>query len=190
MPLTDHTLTDLLNAASCGDHEAVGRSADMVLTELRKLASHWMAQERRGHAISTTELVHEAYLRLFGHAPIHFKSRKHFFVIASEQMRRVLVDFARARHAQKRGAGAFHLPVTDPTDRVSVCLDVLDVDRALAELGALAPRPAKVVEMRFFAGYGFDEIGKYLAISPKTTQREWRFARAWLFDRLRALQVP
>jgi len=149
--------------------------------ELRVLASHHLRGERADHTLQPTALIHEAYLRMNGRAGLEFQDRTHFLAVASIAMRRVLVDHARARNAQKRGAGATHVSVRESNaiteDRTQ---DVLMVDRALARLAAVDPRAERIVEMRFFAGMTEAEIAVVLGRTERWVRQQWAFARAWL----------
>jgi len=149
--------------------------------ELRVLASHHLRGERADHTLQPTALIHEAYLRMNGRAGLEFQDRSHFLAVASIAMRRVLVDHARARNAQKRGAGATHVSVRESNaiteDRTQ---DVLLVDGALERLAAVDPRAERIVEMRFFAGMTEAEIAKVMGRTERWVRSQWAFARAWL----------
>jgi RNA polymerase sigma factor (TIGR02999 family) len=174
-------VTDLLQAWRGGDHAAEGRLIDAVYRELHDMAHQRLRRERAGGTLQTTALVHEAYLRMVDQRRVSWRDRGHFLALAATMMRRVLVDRARARHADKRGAGE---PVITLTDAAAAGLDpaveVLDVDRALERLAGSYPRPARVVELRFFGGLELAEIGAVLDVTERTAQRDWAFARAWL----------
>lgn len=179
-------LTGLLAAARNGDKEAADRIFPIVYRELHQIAARHMRLERAGHTLQPTALVHEAYLRLT-RQPGDWKDRTHFFALASRVMRNVLVDGARTRLAQKRGAGAGVVPL----DQIMVAtpeqdLDVLAIDEALNRLHALNERHARVVEMTFFAGLAEEEIAAVLGVSVRTVHRDWATARAWLHSQLRA----
>jgi RNA polymerase sigma factor (TIGR02999 family) len=180
-------LTALLNRMRKGDPDAANRAAEVVYTELHRLAAGQMRREKPGHALQTTALVHEAYLRLAGADSLEIQNRGHFFAVASQQMRRILVDSARRACAQKRGGGV------EAEDIASIQLgheagdiDLLLLDRALGELSQLDARSARVVEMRYFGGYDDAEIAEALGVSPATVRRDWNYARTWLFSRIRA----
>jgi RNA polymerase sigma factor (TIGR02999 family) len=159
----------------------------LVYAELRRLAVSQMRQEHRDHTLQPTALVHEAYLRLAGHRA-GFRSRIHFYGAAAQAMRRILVDHARGRGAQKRGQRD---PLVDLEKLVGVGverpIELVALDEGLDRLAAVAPRAAKVVELRFFGGLSVADAAAFLDISPATVKREWTFARAWLF---RALSPP
>jgi RNA polymerase sigma-70 factor (ECF subfamily) len=172
-------ITDLLQALEAGAPGAVDRLIPLVYEELRLLASGYLRSERPDHTLQTTGLVHEAYLRLVDQPRTTWKNRGHFFGIAAQAMRRILVDYARRRHSTKRDGG---LPITldeeqagAPDDR-----DILGVDEALGRLAELDQRQARVVELRYFAGLTIEETAEALELSPATVKREWLSARAWL----------
>jgi RNA polymerase sigma factor (TIGR02999 family) len=162
----------------------------LVYSELRGIAARHLGAERPGHTLQPTALVNEAYLRLRGLGPVPWHDRTHFFAIASRIMRRLLVDHARAKMAQKRGSDAPKVVVSEGYhDGMEPALDaaeLIDLDRALDELAAAAPRLARLVELRFFSGLGIDEAASLLGCSPRTVKRDWAFARAWLLNRLSA----
>lgn len=181
------TITQLLVASSEGDGAAFDRLMPIVYDELRRLARGRMRGERAGHTLNTTALVHEAYLKLVDLNRIQYQNRSHFFAIAAQAMRRILVNHAHRRNAQKRGGGQADLPLDD----VVVISDqqvaqLLDIDDALQQLEALNERQSRVVECRFFAGLTIEETARALAISPATVKRDWAAARAWLNRTLRA----
>lgn len=177
-------VTRLLTRWSDGDPKALAELMPLVHAELRRLAASQMRRERPDHTLQPTALVHEAYLRLAGHRA-GFRSRVHFYGAAAESMRRILVDHARSRGARKRGQRD---PLVDIDKVVSLGterpLDLVDLDEALDRLATIAPRAAKVVELRFFGGLSVDETAAFMDISPATVKRQWSFARAWLFRTL------
>jgi RNA polymerase sigma factor (TIGR02999 family) len=177
-------ITRLLARWSGGDPKALAELMPLVYNELRVLAASQMREERADHTLQPTALVHEAYLRLAGHRA-GFRSRIHFYGAAAQAMRRILVDYARSRAAVKRGQRE---PLVD-LDRVAAAgidrqLDLVALDEALDRLTAMAPRAAKVVELRFFGGLSVEEAAAFLDISPATVKRQWSFARAWLYRAL------
>jgi RNA polymerase sigma-70 factor (ECF subfamily) len=179
-------LTLLLNRMGQGDQIAAGQAVALVYDELHRIASFHMKRERRDHTLQTTALVHEAYVKLVGAAP-EIQNRGHFFAIASQQMRRILVDHARTIKAGKRGGGAVKIaldsvPLRAAQDNV---VDVLLLDETLKVLERLDPRAAKVVELRFFGGYTDKEVVEGLGVSLATIRRDWEYARSWLFDRMK-----
>ena len=179
-------VTELLNRYARGDKQAEQQLLPVIYKELRRIAAHHLRRERPGHTLQPTDLVHEAYLRMTGLRETEWKSRTHFFAMAAQVMRHVLVDYARRREAGKRGGGQAHLALTDDL-AVSghQCLLILDLDAALTRLQRLHARQARVVELRFFAGLTEDEIAELLAVSVKTVKRDWIAARAWIYGELR-----
>jgi RNA polymerase sigma factor (TIGR02999 family) len=179
-------LTLLLNRMQRGDQDAAGQAAELVYAELHRIASRQMKRERPDHVLQTTALVHEAYLRLAGGKAFEVENRAHFFAVASQQMRRILVDFARTAHAQKRGSGE----IAENLDALRVgvegrSVDLLALDESLRELERLEPRAARVVEMRYFGGHTDREMAEALEVSVITVRRDWEYARSWLFSRMR-----
>jgi RNA polymerase sigma factor (TIGR02999 family) len=172
-----------------GDVSALERLAPIVHDELRRLARRQMAAESPGHMLQPSALVNEAYLKLMGDTAIEWNDRNHFYAVLARMMRQILTDFARARGSQKRGEHARHVAVEDVRGlakrgaRVAT-EDLVAVDMALDELAALDARQAKVVELRFFGGLENAEIACVIGVSEPTVIRDWRVARAWLFDRL------
>lgn len=177
------SVTSLLQAWSQGDPEAGHRLLPLVYGELRRRAARYLRRERPGHTLEPTALVHEAYLRLVGnHGP--WRNRSQFFGVASNLMRRVLVDHARRRRAAKRLVVQVALdPEVAPAAEREV--DLVRLDEALSELSILDARQGRVVELRYFGGLTLDEVAEILGVSVATVKRDWTLARAWLFDRLR-----
>ena len=178
-------ITDLLQRHRGGDRDAFDRLVTMVYHELRSIARRQLGWRRRGDMLDTTGLVHEAYARLVQETGIDWQGRAHFFGIAARAMRRIVVDTARRRGAQKRGAGRPPLPL----DRVPVGIEqqtelMLAVDEALESLAAFNERLARVVECRFFAGFSDEETAAALGVSLRTVERDWTRARAWLLKEL------
>jgi RNA polymerase sigma factor (TIGR02999 family) len=174
-------ITALLRAWRGGDETALEKLIPHVYGELRRAAARCMRRESDGHTLQTTALINELYLRLNALQHIDWQDRAHFLAVCARQMRRVLIDQARARLADKRGAGA--RPVS--LDNVAVvsttsCADVLAVDEALNALAKVDPRKSQVVELRFFAGLSVDETAEVLHVSSETITRDWRLAKAWL----------
>ena len=169
--MTTHSpneITRLLVAWGQGDESALAELAPLVYEELHRLAHHYMGGERAGHTLQTTALVNEAYLRLVDWKNVRWQNRAHFFAVSAQFMRRILVDFARARGYHKRGGGA--QPVA--------------LDDALNALARLDPRQSRVVELRFFGGLNVEETAEVLKVSPATVGRDWSLARAWLHREL------
>ncbi len=180
-------ITGLLKAWNAGDPGALDRLAELVYGELSAIARRLMKNERPGNTLQTTALVHEAYLRVVDEASVEWRERAQFFAIAAQMMRRILVDAARARNAQKRGGMAVKVNI-DEAAIVSTApgRSILALDEALTSFSSLAPRQAKVVELRYFGGLTEEEISAALEISPRTVRRDWDFARAWLLRELSA----
>jgi RNA polymerase sigma factor (TIGR02999 family) len=181
-------ITEYLRAWEQGDDRALERLLPLVYAELRSIASRHLGAERPGHTLQPTALVNEAYLRLRSLGEVPWHDRTHFFAIASRIMRRVLVDHARAKMAQKRGADAPRVMIDEGRhEELQSSMDaaeLIDLDRALDELATAEPRLARLVELRFFSGLGIDEASTLLGCSPRTAKRDWAFARAWLLNRL------
>jgi RNA polymerase sigma factor (TIGR02999 family) len=174
-------VTNLLRAWSNGDQEALDRLSERVYGELHRMARRFMKNERQGHSLQATALVHEVYLRLVDVGNVEWRQRAQFFAMAAQMMRRILVDAARARGSRKRGGHAIRVNfeeaavlVPEP-DRSMIALD-----EALASFSEIAERQAKVVELRYFGGLTEEEIAHALDISPRTVRRDWEFARVWL----------
>jgi RNA polymerase sigma factor (TIGR02999 family) len=183
---TDDT-TQLLHRVARGETGAENELVPRIYQDLRRLAAGYLRRERPGHTLQPTDLIHEAYLRLLGPNAVECQDRPHFFRLAAGAMRRVLVDHARSKNADKRGGGAVRVPLDEflktptlPTDQI------IDVDSALTRLALLDERQVKIVEMRFFAGLSEEEIADALELSTRTVKREWAMARAWLLSELKA----
>ena len=155
-----------------GDQEAGNQLMSAVYPDLRRLAAHYLRQERPGNVLQPTALVHELYLRLFSGEPLKWQDRAHFLALAAKQLRRLAVDDARMRHAEKRGGDRVQVPLSEAAAAVSANEDVLALDQELDKLAALHARSARVVELRFFAGLREDEIAEALAISVATVKRD------------------
>lgn len=185
MPLSpDPSITELLHAVRDNREGALDELAAAIYDDLHTLAAGYLRRERPDHTLQPTALVHEAFLRLVDQTRTDWKSRAHFFGIAAQAMRRILVDHARRTLAAKRDGGE---PITfDDTMLASApsSAEVLRVNEALEALAAIDPRQARVVELRFFVGFSIEETAEVLDISPATVSREWTLARAWLHDEL------
>lgn len=153
----------------------------LVYDELRRLAHHYLRQERSDHTLQSTALVHEAYLRLAGQNPPEWQNRAHFFGIAARIMRQILVEYARGRAADKRGGGACKVTLEDSDLAHETDFDVVALDKALNELSELDEQQGKIVELRFFGGLTIEDTSEVLGISPATVKRDWVTARAWLY---------
>ena len=185
MDASSAEITNLLKAWSGGDPAALERLAEQVYPQLRRMARQYMKNERLGNTLQATALVHEVYLRLVDVAKVEWRERAQFFAMAAQMMRRILVDAARSRASQKRGGMAPKVNF-DETAVLSPAPDrsILAVDEALTAFSRLAPRQAKVVELRYFGGLTEEEIVAALKISPRTVRRDWDLARAWLLREL------
>jgi len=174
-------VTVLLQEWRGGDHKALDALLPLVYKELRRLAHFQLCNERADHTLQSAALVHEAYLRLIGLNPPQWESRTHFFAIAAQLMRQILVDYARRHVAKKRGGSICKLSLEDATMASrGKDVDVLALDDALRALAKIDPRQSRVVELRFFAGLSLQEISEAMEIAPATVQRDWTAARAWL----------
>ncbi len=178
-------ITELLEAWGEGDLAAFERLVPLVYGELRRMARRHMYRESEGHLLQTTALVHEAYLKLVSQKNAKWQNRAHFFAVSSQQMRRILVDAARSKLRQKRGADAPLLSLDDaPELSTTRAAEFVALDDALQQLAKLDPRRARVVEMRYFAGMSVEETAAALKISGDTVIRDWKAAKAWLFTEL------
>ena len=185
--MTDSTnITQLLVAWSEGDQSALERLAPLVEQELRHLAARYMAGERPNHVLQPTALVNEAFLRLMNWKNVHWQNRAHFFGMAAQLMRKVLVDVARARRREKRGGRQVHVTLSEASDVSSFArdADLEAVDDALKTLEQLNARQSRVVELRFFGGLTLEEAAHVLGVSVGTVRRDWDLARAWLYREL------
>ena len=189
-------ITPLLSQMAAGDPEAKAKLGPIVYRELHRLARYHMRQERRDHTLQTTALVHEAFLRLFEHKEGAWENRKHFFGMASQAMRRILVDHSRARKAKKREGHRQKVSL----DSALLCAeehpdDILVIDEALTKLAQWDARQCQIVELRFFGGLSEAETAEILGVSIRTVKRDWTMARAWLHGELsghdtRAMDAP
>jgi RNA polymerase sigma factor (TIGR02999 family) len=178
-------ITQLLVAWNNGDAAALEQLTPLVHAELHRLAKRYMAGERQGHILQTTALVNEAWLRLIDWQNVEWQNRAHFFGLAAQVMRRILVDFARARHREKRGGDALQVSLSEaanvPQEKGA---DLVALDDALQALEKLDSRQARVVELRFFAGLSNEETAEVLKVSDGTVRRDWSLAEAWLYREL------
>jgi RNA polymerase sigma factor (TIGR02999 family) len=176
----------LLAKWQAGDEEALGALVPVVYNELRRLAHNYLRKERPDHTLQSTALVHEAYLRLAGQEePAHFENRAHFFAIAAQLMRQILVEYARRRGAAKRDGG--HKVTLDGAEKLlkERSVDLTALDDALKGLARLDPQQSQIVELRFFGGLSIEETAQALKISPATVKRDWATARLWLHHQMR-----
>lgn len=182
------SVTALLAQVRAGRKDAAAEVLPLVYAELHRIAERHMRRERANHTLQATSLVHDAFLKLVDQTRVEWQDRAHFLAVASQAMRRLLVDHARARLAARRGAGAPVVPMTDSVtlaaDHAVPIEDLIALDSALDELAALDGRQARVVELRYFGGLEIEEAAEALSISPATLKRDWSMARAWLHRRL------
>ncbi|MGH9942882.1 MAG: ECF-type sigma factor [Pyrinomonadaceae bacterium] len=183
--LKPHQLTELLVAWSDGDEAALDRLAPLVQAELHRLARHYMRGERSDHLMQTSALINEAYLRLIDWQAVRWQNRAHFFAVAAQMLRRILVDFARQRPRVAKDVEARHISleqamsVTDEKDS-----DLLALDEALKGLARIDARKSQIVELRFFGGLSVEETAEVMGIAPITVMREWSKAKTWLYREL------
>jgi RNA polymerase sigma factor (TIGR02999 family) len=183
-------VTALLHRLAQGDKTVITRLMPLIYDELHRRATAYMREERSGHTLQPTALVHETYLKLVEQRDTTFKNRAHFMAVAAKLMRRILIDHARARLSNKRGGGESPQPsqqaaLLEPNSPEML----LAVNQALSKLQAIDPRQEEIVEMRFFGGLTVDETAEVLGISTRTVEREWTFARAWLYRELKDLET-
>jgi len=184
-PSSTQDVTGLLVQWRQGQKEALDRLVPVVYEELRRLARVRLRSEREGHSLQTSDLVHEAFLRLVGIDRMTLENRAHFFAVASRLMRQILVDHARYRDAEKRGGGVTMVSLGDASPAASgTDIDILELDEALDALTALDPRLCRVVELKYFSGLTIEETALALEVSRATVERDWAAAKAWLYDRL------
>lgn len=178
-------VTGLLRAWSDGDQTALDKLMPLIYAELHRLAKRYMGREHAGHTLQTSALVNEAYMRLVDAHGVRWQNRAHFFAVSAQIMRRILVDFARARQNLKRGGGAQQVTMDEglvvSPERGP---DLLALDEALEKLASLNPRQSKVVELRYFGGLNEEEAAEALNVSSRTVRHDWSLARAWLYREL------
>jgi RNA polymerase sigma factor (TIGR02999 family) len=191
MTPSSESITQLLIEWRDGDQTALDRLIPLVYQELRRLAHHYMKQERREHTLQTTALVNEAYLKLVDHNGMHWQNRAHFLAVAAQAMRRILVDHARTRDALKRGGG---LAMMDLDEAASVAdtqaAELLALNDALDQLAQLDPRKSRIVELRYFGGMTVDETAEVVGLSPTSVNREWKSAKTWLLKTMSQQDKP
>jgi RNA polymerase sigma factor (TIGR02999 family) len=179
-------VTDLLIDWSKGDQEALNKLMPLVYDELRRLAKRHLRNERRGHTLQTTALVHEAYLKLVDRKNANWQNRVQFFAAAAQVMRHILVDYARSRRAFKRGGDCCRLSLDEAViSSKETDADLLTLNEALNSLAAIDPQQSRVVELRVFGGLTVEETAEALEISARTVKREWSMAKAWLHRQIR-----
>ena len=177
--------TDALEAHAAGQREAADQLLPLVYDQLRLLAARYMRRERADHSLRPSDLVHEAYVRLVDASRISWQGKTHFFVVSARQMRRILVDHARARKAQRRGGEAKRVTLDDGiTPSAGESLEILALDEALHKLAAVKSRQSRVVELRYFGGLTIRETADALGVSEDMVKKDWRLARAWLLREL------
>jgi RNA polymerase sigma factor (TIGR02999 family) len=180
-----HEVTQLLSDLQSGRTGAANDLLPLVYNELRRIAGAYMRRERSNHTLQATALVHEAYLQLVDQTRVDWKNRAHFFGVAAQLMRRILVEHARAHHAQKRGGDASKLSLEEAINYFPQKeMTLVALDDALKQLETLDPRQSRIVELRFFGGLTTEEVAEVIGISTATVEREWRSARAWLHSQL------
>jgi RNA polymerase sigma factor (TIGR02999 family) len=180
-----HGLTQLLIDWSNGDQSAFDKLMPLIDEELRRLAHRYMSRERAGHTLQTTALVNEAFVRLVNRKNVNWQNRAHFFGLAAQLMRTILVDHARSHACAKRGGGAFKLELDDAlVVSQKKAAEVIALNDALNELVRLDPQQSRIVELRFFGGLTVEETAEVLHLSPATIKREWSTAKAWLYHEL------
>ncbi len=181
-----HSVTKLLEQWNSGDREALDELMPLIYEELRKMAKRYMNQQNPGHTLQTTALIHEAYLRMVKQKEKHFENRAHFFGVAAQAMRHILVDYARARQTARRGGGARPISLEEAAlvtqERAA---ELVAFDDALKELEKLSKRQSRVVELRYFGGLSVEETAAVLEVSPDTVMRDWSMAKTWLHRALR-----
>jgi RNA polymerase sigma-70 factor, ECF subfamily len=180
-----HQITQLLAEWSEGNQSALDELYPLVYDELHRLARRYMSRERKGHTLQTTALINEAYVRLVDQRNVHWANRSHFFAISAQIMRRILIDHARRQAFAKRGGGAQQVSLEEVATVAGVqARDLIRLDEALKCLAEMDPRRSQVVELRYFGGLNNEEIAGVLNVSENTVTRDWKMARAWLYQQL------
>jgi len=188
MVSSPHEVTRLLRAWSSGDETALARLVPLVESELHRLAGSFLRRERPGHTLQTSALINEAYVRLIDDSAVEWQNRAHFYGIAAQLMRRILVDHARRRRKLKRGGDPLRVSLTEVENAAPLpSADIIALDEALSSLAKLDARKSQIVELKFFGGLQEEAIAEVLKISLRTVQREWNLARAWLYNQLAIL---
>src|SRR5215471_13227599 len=185
-------VTRWLVSWSQGDQAALEQLMPLVYGELRRLASAYLRRERSNHTLQSTALVHEAFLRLVNQRDVQWSNRAHFYAIAAQMIRRILVDYARSQHSEKRGAGAVKLALDEALavpGHSGSDVDLLALNSALDQLSQFDPRQSRIVELRFFSGLSIEETAEVMNLSPASVKREWNTARAWLFREMTRNQM-
>ena len=179
-------ISRVLQEWSSGQPEASDKLMTLVYDELRRQAVRYLRRERHGHTLQPTALIHETYLKLLNQRDVDWQNRAHFFGVAAQAMKRILIDHAKARHREKRGGAAENLPLDEARFVISSekSVDLIALDEALTRLGSFDPRQANIVDLKYFAGLSIEDIAETLNISPATVKREWNSAKAWLFHEI------
>lgn len=184
---TQQQITERLIAWNSGDTAALDDVIRAVYQELRRMADRYLRLERPGHTLQPTALVHEAYLRLIDQTQVNWQNRAHFFGVAAQMMRRILVDHARTKQRDKRGGPAIKLSLDEVANlSKGRPVDLVALDEALKSLAEIDQRKGRVVEMRYFGGLSVDETAEALEVSPQTVMRDWKLAKAWLYQEIRS----
>jgi RNA polymerase sigma-70 factor (ECF subfamily) len=179
-------VTEQLIAWGAGDRAALDHLFPIVYQELRRMAGAYLRQENPGHTLQPTALVHETWLRLIDQTRVNWWNRAQFFGVAAQMMRRILVDHAKAKHREKRGGDAVKLSLDDVINLSRErAADLIALDDALDELTRVDERKSRVVELRYFGGFTVEEIAQILEVSPETVMRDWKLAKAWLYQQIR-----
>ena len=187
MSTLSNSVTQLLIEWRDGDKTALDKLVPLVYEELRRLAHYYMRRERAGHTLQTSGLVNEAYLRLVDHKGMRWQNREHFYAVAAQAMRRILVDYARSRNYAKRGGEALIVELDEAAIVAKKQVaDLVALDDALQDLAAIDPRKSRIVEMRYFGGMSVEETASVLGVAPITVMREWSAAKAWLLRQMSA----
>lgn len=182
-----HNITEILRQWSGGKQEALDELMPLVYAELHRQAAQYLRRERQDHTLQTTALINEAYLKLIDQRHVNWESRTHFFAIAAQAMRRILVDYAKTRNREKRGGSAENLPLEEALQvqaKEEKSVDLIALDKALMRLAAIDKQQARVVELRYFADLSLEETAEALHISRATAARDWSMAKAWLLREL------
>ena len=180
--LSPGDITALLLDWGNGDKAALDKLIPLVYDELRRMAHQYMRRERPGNTLQSSALINEAYIRLVDYRRMHWQDRAHFFAVAAQAMRRILVERARSRRRDKRGGGAQKVSLDAAAELAAeTATDLIALDDAMTQLSAIAPRKVHIVELRYFGGLNIDEAAQVLGVSSPTVQREWRAAKAWLY---------
>jgi RNA polymerase sigma-70 factor (ECF subfamily) len=183
-------VTQLLDQLGRGHSEAMAELIPLLYHELHKLARHHLGAERSDHTLQPTALVHEAYLRLAGQQRVHWQNRVHFFGIASQLMRRILVDYARSRHAEKRGGLSRRISLDDLVVSDERAIELIALDDALSSLAVIDPQQSRIVELRFFGGLTIEQTAQSVGVSPATVKRDLNVAKAWLHREIQGSSAP